>query len=149
MIIQVSLRNNATSLAPYPTSQSRLLARSSISRRRRRVGIDLGLRSYYTDRRDTRLPTRVTIARGRRSSSGSIGVSPVSRRGHRTARKHSGEAVSQGPGSARISPANRRTRWSRSHDLIAFEDLKIRNMVRNRHLAESIAMRVGATFCGG
>lgn len=39
----------------------------------------------------------------------------------------------------RISPERRRTRSSRLASLFAYEDLKIRNLAKNRHLAKSIS----------
>jgi len=105
------------------------------------VGIDLGLLSYYTDSDGS------TLANPRYYRTGEKRL----KRLHRClSRKQKG---SQNRKKARKALAKQYLKVQRqredfarkqanalvsSHDLIAFEDLKIRNMLRNRHLAKSI-----------
>ena len=113
------------------------------------VGIDLGLLSYYTDSAGK---TRANPRYHRK------GEKKLKRLHHRLSRK---QKKSQNRKNARKALAKgylkvqrQREDFARkeasalvsSHDLIAFEHLQIRNMVKNRHLAKSIHDAGWGTF---
>ena len=113
------------------------------------IGIDLGLLSYYTDSDGN------TLANPRYYRTGEKKLKRLHRR---LSRKKKG---GQNRKKARrvlakqyLKVQRQREDFARkqanalvsSHDVIAFEDLKIRNMVRNRHLAKSIQDAGWGTF---
>ena len=115
----------------------------------RAVGIDLGLRSYYTDSEGNRLPNPRYYRQAERK---------LKRLHRRLSRKRKG---SQNRKKARkrlakgyLKVQRQREDFARkqasalitSCDLIAFEHLQIRNLKRNRHLAKSIHDAGWGTF---
>jgi putative transposase len=118
------------------------------------VGLDLGL-NYFIATSDGELvespkfyresERQLNRANRKKSKKYRKGAKPQSRNYHkarnRYARKH-------------LRVSRQRKEWLKekslrlvqSHDLIAYEDLRVKNMVRNRHLARSISDAGWATF---
>jgi putative transposase len=113
------------------------------------VGLDMGLSAFYTDSDGNKIacPTYLRQAEKR-----------LKREQRRLSRKQKG---SKNRAKARIKVARRYRRvqcqrkdfavkWARcvvkSHDLVAIEDLPVRNLVRNRHLAKSISDAAWSQF---
>ena len=113
------------------------------------IGIDLGLLSYYTDSDGN------TLANPRYYRTGEKKLKRLHRRlsrkkkGGQNRKKERRVLAKQ-----YLKVQRQREDFARkqanalvsSHDVIAFEDLKIRNMVRNRHLAKSIQDAGWGTF---
>lgn len=106
------------------------------------VGIDVGLNHFYTD------SDRLQVANPRHLRKSEKSLKPVQRRLSKT------EKGSKNRAKFRNKLARKHLKVSRqrkdfvvktarcvvmSNDLVAYEDLKVRNMVRNRHLAKSIS----------
>jgi putative transposase len=105
------------------------------------VGIDLGLRSYYTDSDGN------ALANPRYYRQAEQQIKRLHRRLSRTHKhSHNRNKARKRLAKAYLRVQRQREDFARkqanalvtSCDLIAFEDLKIRNMKRNRHLAKSI-----------
>lgn len=106
------------------------------------VGIDVGLKEFYTDSHGN------TVANPRFLRKAEKKLKRLHRRLSRT-QKHSAnrKKARQRLAKAYLKVNRQREDFARktantlvsSHDLIAFEDLKIANMVRNHHLAKSIS----------
>ncbi|MEH2419286.1 RNA-guided endonuclease InsQ/TnpB family protein [Nostoc sp.] len=105
------------------------------------VGLDVGLKEYYTDSDGVRIENPKFLRKGEKV---------LKRLGRRVSRKVKG---SKNRGKARQILGNRHLKISRqrkdhavklarcvvqSNDLIAYEDLRIKNMVKNHCLAKSI-----------
>ena len=115
----------------------------------RQVGIDLGLLSYYTDSDGNTLPNPRYLRRAEKQ---------LKRLHRRLSRKKKGsnnrKQARKVLAKQHLKVARQREDFARkqastlisSSDLIAFEDLKIRNMQRNRHLAKSIHDAGWGTF---
>ena len=113
------------------------------------VGIDVGLKTYYTDSdgKTVENPHYYRKAEQR-----------LKRLHHRLSRKHKGSAnrkkARKQLAKAYLKVQRQREDFARkqanalvtSHDFIAYENLKIRNMVRNRHLSKSISDAAWGTF---
>lgn len=113
------------------------------------VGIDLGLRSYYTDSDGNRLPNpryyrkaekklkrlHRRLSRKQKKSKNRKKARKVLAKGYLKVQRQR-EDFARKQASALVS----------SHDLIAYEHLQIRNMKRNRHLAKSIHDAGWGTF---
>ena len=107
----------------------------------RQVGIDLGLLSYYTDSDGNMLPNPRYLRRAEKQ---------LKRLHRRLSRKKKGsnnrKQARKVLAKQHLKVARQREDFARkqastlisSSDLIAFEDLKIANMKRNRHFAKSI-----------
>jgi putative transposase len=106
------------------------------------IGVDLGLTHFYTDSNDDEKETPRYLRRSEKA---------LKRLGRRVSRKMKG---SKNRAKARIKLARKHLKVQRqrrdfavktaralvmSNDVIAFEDLRIANMVKNRHLSKSIS----------
>ncbi|GHO79402.1 transposase [Ktedonobacter sp. SOSP1-85] len=108
----------------------------------KQIGIDVGLKAFYTDSEGQAVenPRHYRKAEKR-----------LKRLQHRLSKKQKQSAnrkkARQAVAKAHLKVQRQREDFARkqanalvsSHDLIAFEDLQIRNMVRNRHLSKSIS----------
>lgn len=113
------------------------------------LGIDVGLYAYYTDSDGAVVPNpRYLRKREKR----------LKHLHRRVSRKQKGSR-NRTKARQRLAKAYLKVRWQRedfarkqanalvsSHDLIAYEDLHVRNMVRNHHLAQSISDAAWARF---
>ncbi len=106
------------------------------------VGIDVGLKEFYTDSNGN------TVANPRFLRKAEQKLKTLHRRLSRTQKKSANRTKArQKLGKAYLKVQRQREDFARktanalvtSHDVIAFEDLKIANMVRNHHLAKSIS----------
>jgi putative transposase len=118
------------------------------------VGIDLGL-NYFIATSDGELvespkfyrksERQLNRANRKKSKKYRKGAKPQSRNYHRArnryARKHLRVSRQRNEFCKRVAYC-----VIQSHDLVAYEDLKVKNMVRNRHLAKSISDAGWATF---
>lgn len=119
------------------------------------VGIDLGV-NYFIATSDGELvespkfyrksERQLNRANRKKSKKYRKGTKPQSRNYHkarnRYARKHLRVSRQRKEFCKRVAYC-----VIQSHDLVAYEDLKVKNMVRNRHLAKSISDAGWATFC--
>lgn len=119
------------------------------------VGIDLGL-NYFIATSDGELvespkfyrksEKQLNRANRKKSKKYRKGEKPQSRNYHkarnRYARKHLAVSRQRKEFVKRVAYC-----VIQSHDLVAYEELKVKNMVRNRHLAKSISDAGWATFC--
>ena len=113
------------------------------------IGIDVGLKSYYTDSDGN------TVTNPRYSRKAEKRLKRLHRR---LSRKKKGSAnrkkASKHVARAYLKVSRQREDFARktasalvsSHDFLAYEDLQIRNLVRNRHLAKSISDASWGTF---
>jgi putative transposase len=116
---------------------------------RKAVGIDLGLTHFYTDSNDDEKENPRYLRRSERA---------LKRLGRRVSRKLKG---SKNRAKARIRLARKHLKVQRqrrdfaaktaralvmSNDVIAYEDLRVANMVKNRHLSKSISDAGWRTF---
>jgi len=116
--------------------------RVSVEATGRNVGIDLGLAHFYTDSdgatienpRHLRRSEKALKRLHRRVSSKVKGSSNRAKARERLGRKHLKVRRQRKDVAVKTARA-----LIMSHDVIAYEDLRVRNMVRNRHLAKSIA----------
>jgi len=116
--------------------------RVSVEATGRNVGIDLGLTHFYTDSdgatienpRHLRRSEKALKRLHRRVSSKVKGSSNRAKARERLGRKHLKVRRQRKDVAVKTARA-----LIMSHDVIAYEDLRVRNMVRNRHLAKSIA----------
>lgn len=108
----------------------------------RQVGIDVGLKKFYTDSHGT------TIANPRSLRKAEKQLQRLHRRLSKTQKQSANRRKArQKLGKAYLKMQRQREDFARktanalvtSHDLIAFEDLKIANMVKNHALAKSIS----------
>ena len=106
------------------------------------VGIDVGLKAFYTDSNGN------TVANPRFLRTAEKKLKRLHRRLSRTQKKSANRTkVRQKLGKAYLKVQRQREDFARktanalitSHDLVAFEDLKIANLVRNHSLAKSIS----------
>lgn len=106
------------------------------------VGIDVGLKEFYTDSHGH------TVANPRFAAAAEKKLKRLHRRLSRTQKKSANRTKArQKLGKAYLKVRRQREDFARktanalvtSHDLIAYEDLKIANMVRNHKLAKSIS----------
>ena len=106
------------------------------------VGIDMGLKVFYTDSDGN------TIENQRHYRKAETKLKRLHRRVSRKQKKGKNRKKARQrlakasrdacKGSVKISPAKRRTRWSRLTSFFAYEHLQIRNLVKNHKLAKSI-----------
>jgi putative transposase len=113
------------------------------------VGIDVGLQSFYTDSLGN------TVANPRHYRKAEKKLKRAQRQLSRKQKgSHNRTKARKHLAKTHLKVQRQREDFARktanalitSHDLIAFEDLKIRNLVRNRHLAKSIHDAGWATF---
>lgn len=113
------------------------------------TGIDVGLRAYYTDSEGN------TVANPRYFRKAEKRLKRLQRHLSRTRKQSKNrKKARQKVAKAHLKVHRQREDFARktanalvsSHDLIAFEHLQIRNMVRNRHLAKSIHDAGWGTF---
>lgn len=106
------------------------------------VGIDMGLKEFYTDSNGTTVHNPRFLRKAEKK------LKRLHRRLSRTQKKSQNRTKAcQKVAKAYLKVQRQREDFARkeanalvtSHDLIAFEDLKIANMVRNHHLARSIS----------
>jgi putative transposase len=106
------------------------------------VGLDVGLKEFYTDSNGT------TVANPRFLRKAEKKLNRLHRRLSRTQKKSANRTKArQKLGKAYLKVSRQREDFARktanalitSHDLIAYEDLKIANLVKNHHLAKSIS----------
>jgi putative transposase len=113
------------------------------------IGIDVGLNHFYTDSEGNTVENPKHLRKSEKA------LKRLGRRLSRTQKKSSNRAK------ARSRLAKKHLKVSRqrkdfavktarcvvqSSDLVAYEDLQVRNMVRNRHLAKSISDAAWSTF---
>ncbi|GHO78797.1 transposase [Ktedonobacter sp. SOSP1-85] len=107
----------------------------------KQVGIDVGLKAFYTDSEGN------TVENPRHYRKAEKRLKRLQRRLSRKQKKSKNrKKARQAVAKAHLQVQRQREDFARkqantlvsSHDLIAFEDVQIRNMVRNRHLAKSI-----------
>jgi putative transposase len=117
--------------------------------RRRQAGIDVGLQSYYTDSEGN------TVDNPRHYRKAEQKLKRLQRHVSRKQKKSANRKKARKQlARAHLQVQRQREDFARktasalisSHDLIAFEDLKIRNMVRNHHLAKSMHDAGWGTF---
>lgn len=106
------------------------------------IGIDLGLKEFLTDSEGK------TVANLRHLRKAEKRLKRLHRRLSRTQKKSADRKKARKTlAKAYLKVSRQREDFARktastlitSHDLIAYEDLKIRNLVRNRHLAKTIS----------
>jgi len=108
----------------------------------RAVGVDLGVRDFAVTSDGERIPNPRHLERRARS---------LARHQRRMARCQAGSA-NRAKAAAKVARAHRKvrdarrdflhrasTRLVRGHDVIVIEDLAVKNMIRNRHLARAIS----------
>jgi putative transposase len=113
------------------------------------VGIDLGLLAFYTDSNGDSIPCPKPLRQAekrlkqlqRRVSRKKKGSSNRSKARKRLARQHLKVARQRKDFAAQTARA-----LIQSNDLVAYEDLQIKNLVRNHHLAKSIHDAAWAVF---
>ena len=118
----------------------------------RQVGIDVGLKAYYTDSEGNIVenPRHYRKAEKRLKRF----IAHLSRTKKKSSNR---KKARQQLAKASLKVQRQREDFARktanalvtSHDLIAFEALKISNMVRNKHLGKSIVDAGWGTFLGG
>lgn len=107
----------------------------------KQIGVDVGLKAYYTDSEGN------TVENPRHYRKAEQRLKRLHRQvSHKQKKSAKRKKARKQLGKAYLKVQRQREDFARkqanalvsSHDFIAFEDLKIRNMVRNRHLAKSI-----------
>src|SRR6266487_110872 len=115
----------------------------------KQVGIDVGLKAYYTDSDGN------TVDNPRQYRKAEQKLKRLQRQLSRKQKKSANrKKARQHLARAHLKVQRQREDFARktastlvsSHDVIAYEDLKIRNMVRNHHLAKSIHDAAWGTF---
>jgi len=115
----------------------------------KQVGIDVGLKAYYTDSEGN------TIENPRQYRKAEKKLKCLHRQVSRKQKKSQNRKKARRPlARAYLKAQRQREDFARkqastlvsSHDLIAYEQLQIRNMVKNRHLAKSIHDAGWGTF---
>ncbi|MDY6783430.1 MAG: transposase [Cyanobacteriota bacterium] len=108
----------------------------------KQTGLDVGLNYFYTDSYGDRVDNPRFLRKDERK------IKRAQRRLSRTKKGSQNRSLARNKlGRAHLKVSRRRNDWAcklarhviRSHDLVAIENLRIRNMVRNRHLAKSIS----------
>jgi len=106
------------------------------------VGIDVGLNHFYTDSEGNTVPNPRHLRKSEKS------LKRLSRRMSKTKKGSKNRAKSRNKLARKYLKVSRQRKdfavktarcVVQSNDLVAYEDLKVRNMVRNRHLAKSIS----------
>ena len=106
------------------------------------IGLDVGLTHFYTDSDGT------TVENPRHLRKSEKALKRLSRRLSRTQKKSSNRTKARNKRARKHLKVSRQRKdfavktarcVVQSNDLVAYEDLQVRNMVRNRHLAKSIS----------
>ncbi|NEO52701.1 MAG: IS200/IS605 family element transposase accessory protein TnpB [Okeania sp. SIO3B5] len=106
------------------------------------VGIDLGLNHFYTNSAGEKVDNPRFLRKGERK------IKKLQRRLSRTQKGSQNRSKARNRlGRAYLKVSRRRNDWAcklaqrviQSHDLVAIENLKVRNMIKNHKLAKSIA----------
>ncbi|MGJ5674285.1 MAG: RNA-guided endonuclease InsQ/TnpB family protein [Nostochopsis sp.] len=106
------------------------------------VGIDVGLNHFYTDSDGNTIPNPRYLRKSEKS------LKRLSRRMSKTKKGSKNRSKFRNSLARKHLKVNRQRKdfavktarcVVQSNDLVAYEDLKVRNMVRNRHLAKSIS----------
>ncbi len=109
---------------------------------KKQAGLDVGLNHFYTDSEGNKLDNPRFLIRDERK------IQKYQRRLSRTQKGSRNRIKAKNKlGRAHLSVSRRRNDWVcklaqrviQSNDLVAIENLKIRNMVKNHHLAKSIS----------
>lgn len=113
------------------------------------IGLDMGLTQFYTDSNSE------TIANPRHLRKSEKSLKRLSRRMSKTEKGSNNRAKFKNKLARKHLKVSRQRKdfvvktarcVVRSNDLVAYEDLKVRNMVRNRHLAKSISSAAWTSF---
>ncbi len=108
----------------------------------KQTGLDVGLNHFYTDSSGEKIDNPRFLRRDERK------LKKLQRRLSRTQKGSKNRAKARNRlGRAHLSVSRRRNDWVcklaqhviQSNDLVAIENLKVRNMVKNHHLAKSIS----------
>ncbi|MDY6782327.1 MAG: transposase [Cyanobacteriota bacterium] len=108
----------------------------------KQTGLDVGLNYFYTDSSGTQVDNPRFLRKDERK------IKRAQRRLSRTKKGSQNRSKARNKlGRAHLKVSRRRNDWAcklarhviRSHDLVAIENLRIRNMVKNHHLAKSIS----------
>ena len=113
------------------------------------IGLDVGLTHFYTDSdgqtvenpRHLRKSEKSLKRLSRRMSKTTKGSKTRAKFRNKLARKHLKVSRQRKDFAVKLARC-----VVQSNDLVAYEDLKVRNMVRNRHLAKSISDSAWTTF---
>ncbi|MGL5834050.1 MAG: RNA-guided endonuclease InsQ/TnpB family protein, partial [Waterburya sp.] len=113
------------------------------------IGLDVGLTHFYTDSdgqtvenpRHLRKSEKSLKRLSRRMSKTQKGSNNRAKLRNKLARKHLKVSRQRQDFAVKLARC-----VVQSNDLVAYEDLKVRNMVRNRHLAKSISDAAWTTF---
>ena len=108
----------------------------------KQTGLDVGLNFFYTDCSGNQIDNPRFLRKDERK------IKKLQRRLSRTQKGSQNRKISRNKlGRAHLKVSRRRNDWVcklaqhviQSHDLVAVENLRIRNMVKNHHLAKSIS----------
>ena len=113
------------------------------------VGIDVGLKAYYTDSDGNTVtnPRYYRKAENRlKRLHRQLSRKHMQSSNRRKARKHLAKAYLKVSRQREDFARKQANALVTSHDFIAYEDLKIRNLVRNRHLSKAISDAAWGTF---
>jgi putative transposase len=132
--------------AQFCIDQERLEKREPTSKT---IGLDVGLTHFYTD------SDGQTVENPRHLRKGEKSLKRLSRRMSKTKKGSKNRAKLRNKLARKHLKVSRQRKdfvvkvarcVVQSNDLVAYEDLKVRNMVRNRHLAKSISDSAWTTF---